>query len=81
MSDAWRVDDAGELQVGRLEVIEQADAAAQHDWHQVDGDLVEQASARALLEDRGPIRTTLLLAAAVRACSTARSIPPTGLPC
>jgi hypothetical protein len=54
VGDAWRVDDAGEFQVHWFGVVEQADAAAQYEGHQVDDELVEQASAQALLDDCCP---------------------------
>jgi hypothetical protein len=42
--DARGVHDADEvkLEIARLEIVQQADAAPEHDGHQVDGDLIEQ---------------------------------------
>jgi hypothetical protein len=77
VGDAWCVDDQYQVQLDapRLETLQQADAATEPGRHQMDGQQVEQTGPEALRTIFVPIRLRSLPAAAVRACSTARSMP------
>jgi hypothetical protein len=56
MRDAGSVDDPLEVQLQRtgVEIVQQANAATQHDGHQADDQLVKQSGADGLLNDARP---------------------------
>ena len=68
-------DDAVELQLGRFELVEQANATAEENRNEVELELVEEPGAEVLLDDVGAARDVHVFPAALRACSSAASTP------